>query len=93
MDRISVGDELVITATFRTNDAAATLTDPTTVSIRIRPPAGPTRTPVVTRLSAGVYEASTLADVEGNWTWSAAGTGVARAGHPGGIVAVDAPYA
>lgn len=77
----SVGDLVKLTATF--TDAANALEDPTAVAFTVYAPNGATSTPVVTRVSTGVYTALVSATQEGDWEWRAVGTGAVQAAKRG----------
>lgn len=51
------------------------LTDPTTVSMRVKPPTGAVQTPTPTKVSNGVFEHVQNLTEAGTWAWEMVGTG------------------
>jgi hypothetical protein len=77
--RINVGDEAVLTGTFKVT-GTSTLVDPTTVTVKLhRPSGGAALTPAAVRLTQGVYEAVYVVDEPGLWKWAMTGAGAAIA--------------
>lgn len=73
-----VGEYVTLRATFK--DDAGTLTDPTTVTFRVKPPGGTVTTYTLADLtlirnSVGVFSKSVLLTASGNWQWEAEAEG------------------
>lgn len=73
----TVGDLVLLTATFVTSAGAPT--DPTTVTFTIRAPDATITHPAASKVSTGVYRASQDVEQPGQWRWKATGTGSAQA--------------
>jgi hypothetical protein len=99
-----IGDGLVATVTF---DVAGVATDPTTVTAKVRNPAGTVTTytysaapgqpdPHIVRSSAGVYTLTLVPDAAGTWLVQWTGTGAVTAVDDQSYTvvpsAIDAPY-
>ena len=78
-----VGDRVTIQATF--TDENSVLTDPDTVQLEIKNPAGTVTTPSVSNPSTGVYEGSVLFDADGLWWYRWEGTGTVDAAEEGSM--------
>lgn len=75
-----VGTRQYCRAEFRTaatpENPKPDLVDPTTITLRVKPPVGATITPPVTRISIGVFTATFTPDAAGTWVgqWISTGT-------------------
>lgn len=72
-------------------DIDGTLTDPTTVVLKVQDPEGNVDTYThslaeVTKIGTGVYEKEIPLDDEGNWLWRWVGTGTVPTADEGNIV-------
>lgn len=86
MATYEVGDESTLAATFK--DAAGTPTDPTAVTLKIKPPSGSVATHVygsssVVRDSAGAYHFVLALTATGTWHYRWVGTGTLAAAGEG----------
>lgn len=78
MDSYDIGDAVRLTGTFR--NAAGTLTDPTTVTLKHEDPSGNETSltyagGTVTKSSTGIYYADVTVDESGTWKYKWIGTG------------------
>jgi hypothetical protein len=75
-----VGDVVILRARFLVNDV---LTDPTTVDLRVRSPAGAESHPAVLRDGAGSFLAAAPITLSGLWRYRWVGTGAAAGAEEG----------
>lgn len=96
IDTFDIGDRIAATATF-TNDSDVA-TDPTTITFRVRTPAGTTTSYVygtdaeVTKTSTGIYKFTKTVDAAGVWAVRAVGTGTVVAADEGLFVVDDGNF-
>jgi len=67
-----VGQQIVLQGTFK--NRAGTLTNPTTVVLKVTDPAGTTTTVTNAQQSTGVYEGTFTPTIAGDHYWSMKGT-------------------
>lgn len=73
-----VGDQVRLTATFRAT-ADDSLVNPTTVTLKVKSPAGTVTTPSATSSSTGIWTYDLDLTLEGNWYYRFVGTGAVKA--------------
>ena len=83
MPSVQSGTEITMTGTFK--NSAGVLTDPTTVVVTVRSPAGTTTTPSVGHPSTGVYTAVATLDLAGEWIYRFDGTGTITVSRDGAV--------
>lgn len=84
------GNQIRIECTFK---VGSTLTDPTTITLRVRDPAGVVTAytyaaATVTRVSVGLYRKDLSISTKGKWTYRWEGTGACEAANPDGVIEI-----
>jgi hypothetical protein len=94
MAKYYVGDSPKFRCEFRVD---GTLTDPTTVTLKLYRPNGTTDTytyggGTITKDSTGIFSKVYTLSSEGTWRWKWEGTGTAAAARAGTIFVEDTPF-